>query len=113
LVEAGLALNLVARCDDRVWEPEVYRLRGECLLAGQEASGEEAEACFRRAIAVARSRGAKSWELRATISLSRWLQGRGRAAEARGLLAGIYGWFTEGFETTDLRAARALLAEIR
>jgi class 3 adenylate cyclase/predicted ATPase len=112
LAEASLALNLVALSEDRAWEPEVYRLMGECLLAAPDGSQQEAEAYFRRAVAVARSRNAKSWELRATVSLCRWLSKRGRAAEARDILARIYAWFTEGFEATDLRDAQALLAEI-
>jgi predicted ATPase len=68
-----------------------------------------AEECFQQALAVARQQQAKSWELRVVLSLARLWQQQGRRAEARGLLAPIYGWFTEGFDTADLQEARALL----
>ena len=105
-------------------EAEAYRLRGELLLAGrfpgtgvsEFAVGAQAEACFRRAIAVARRQEARWWELRATVSLCGLLKERKSpqdtdCAEALQTLAEIYGWFTEGFDTLDLREARALLAE--
>jgi predicted ATPase len=72
----------------------------------------EAEACFRQALDAARRQQAKSWELRAAMSLSRLWQGQDKRAEARQLLAGIYGWFTEGFDTADLREAKALFEEL-
>ena len=78
-----------------------------------EDSYHQAELCFRHAIEVARRQQAKSWELRATTSLARLWQARGRADEAREALAGIYGWFTEGFNTPDLHEARALLNTLR
>jgi predicted ATPase len=72
----------------------------------------DAEACFLQALDLARQQGAKSWELRAVMSLSRlWLQ-QGKKAEVQQLLAGVYGWFTEGFETVDLKEAKALLEEL-
>jgi len=72
----------------------------------------EAEACFRQALEVARRQGAKSWELRAALSLSRLWQRQGKPAEARQLLSEIYAWFTEGFDTADLQEARTLLVEL-
>jgi predicted ATPase len=72
----------------------------------------QAETCFEQALAAARRRKAKSWELRAAISLSQLWQRQGKRAEARALLAPIYGWFTEGFDTTDLQEARVLLEEL-
>ncbi len=88
-----------------------HRIKGELLQLSGRTS--EAEASFRQAIEVARRQEAKSWELRATISLSRLLQKEGRSAEARQLLSEIYGWFTEGFDTPDLKEAKALLEELR
>ena len=90
-------------------EAELYRLKGELLL--QQAAGwdGEAEACFRQALDVARRQQAKSWELRAATSLARLWQQQGKRAEARELLAPVYGWFTEGFDTADLQEAKALL----
>ncbi len=70
---------------------------------------EESEACFREAIAIARRQSARTWELRATTSLGRLLQKQGKREEARQMLAEIYGWFTEGFDTADLKESKALL----
>jgi predicted ATPase len=94
---------------------EAYRLKGELLLRedarhkAQSKSEKKAEACFQQALAIARRQQAKSWELRAAMSLSRLWQQQGKWAEARALLAPIYGWFTEGFDTADLQEAKALL----
>ena len=77
------------------------------VLARGGAAG--AEASFHEAVALARQQSARWWELRATVSLCRLWQGQGREAEAREMLAGIYGWFTEGFDTPDLKEAKALL----
>jgi DNA-binding winged helix-turn-helix (wHTH) protein/tetratricopeptide (TPR) repeat protein len=90
--------------------PEVLRVRGELLR--RRGLVDEPERCFRRAVALARTRGEHSFELRAATSLARLLAGRGRRADARAELKGIYDWFTEGLETADLRAARALLTEL-
>jgi predicted ATPase len=79
------------------------------LLTRPAAHQAEAEACFRQAIAIARSQGAKSWELRAALSLSRLYHRQGKTEDARPMLAEIYGWFTEGFETADLQEAKAFL----
>ena len=82
------------------------------MLKVQGASGPDIEACFARAIAVTRQQGAKSLELRAATSLARLWRDQGRRAEARDLLAPVYGWFTEGFDTADLKDAKALLDEL-
>jgi predicted ATPase len=88
-------------------------LRGALLLRqGPRPTWEEAEACFQQALALARHQQAKSWELRAAMSLARLGQRQGKQAEARALLAPIYGWFTEGFDTPDLQEAKALLEEL-
>jgi predicted ATPase len=128
------ALMIVDETGERLYEAELYRLKGELLrqhamegglqpasttilmMAAPEARGTgqsprliEAEACFQQALTIAHRQQARSWELRAATSLARlWLQ-HGQRAEARALLAPIYGWFTEGFDTDDLQEARALL----
>ena len=98
----------------RFYEAELHRLKGELLLAlaGTGHEVQEAEVCFRQALAVARRQQAKWLELRAAISLSRLWQQQGKRDAAGHLLTEIYGWFTEGFETPDLREAQALLAEL-
>jgi predicted ATPase len=121
--EAGLreldeALNAVHDNAEyyRIYEAELYRLKGELLLqplaggGGARITPTEAEVCFQQALDVARHQRAKSLELRAVMSLSRLWQHQGRQAEAHGLLAATYGWFTEGFDTLDLQEAKALLA---
>ena len=112
LLAEGLAT--VDRTGERGWEAELRRLQGELLLAqaGEWQQVPEAEACFHQALAVARRQQAKSWELRAATSLSRLWQQQGKRAEAHELLAPIYGWFTEGFDTADLKDAKALLNEL-
>jgi adenylate cyclase len=102
------ALALVEETEERFWEPEVRRLRAETLGAlGNEAG---AEASFLKAIEVARGQGARSWELRAATGLARLWMRQGKDEQARELLAPIYGWFTEGFDTPDLVEARELLS---
>jgi predicted ATPase len=103
------ALTTVATSGVPWWEAELYRLRGELLLQHAVARPEEAEACFQQALAVARRQQAKSLELRAAMSLARLWQGQGKRSEAHQLLAEVYGWFTEGFDTADLQEAKALL----
>jgi predicted ATPase len=110
---AADALDRVGRTGVRWIEAELHRLRGDLLLVLLGADQPEAEACFRRALAVAREQDAKMWELRAAISLARLWRDQGKRAMAHDLLAPIYGWFTEGFETADLRDAKALLDELR
>ncbi len=104
-------LATVAKSSVRWWEAELYRLRGELLLRQTVAQPEEAEVCFQQALAVALREQAKSWELRAAMSLARLWQQQGRRAAAHALLVPVYGWFTEGFDTADLREAKALLEE--
>jgi len=101
------ALAAVETSGEHVWEAEIYRANGELLLDSKGSS--EAETCFRRAIEIARRQSAKSLELRAATSLAHLLDKQGRRDEARRMLAEIYGWFTEGFETADLKDAKALL----
>jgi predicted ATPase len=104
---------LVEQNKDRWWEAEIYRLRGALLLRRPKAKRGEAETWFRRALDVARRQQAKSLELRAATSLARLWRDQGKHAEARDLLAPIYGWFTEGFDTPDLKDARKLFDELR
>jgi predicted ATPase len=104
------ALALVERRDERMWEAEINRVKGELLL--ESGGSSEAETCFRHAIDIARRQSAKSLELRATTSLARLLDKQGRRDEARRMLGEIYGWFTEGFDTADLKEAKALLEEL-
>ena len=104
------ALAEERRTGSRAVMPELLRLRGE-LLNQHEGNQAVAEACFLQAIAVAQDQQAKSWELRATLSLYRLWQRMGRGEEAHARLAAVYGWFTEGFDAPDLREAKALLSE--
>ncbi len=106
------ALTVVHKTGERFYEAELYRLKGELLLARSAAHQMEAETCFRQALDVERRQQAKSWELRAALSLSRLWQQQGKRAKAQDLLAPIYGWFTEGFDTADLQEARVLLEDL-
>jgi predicted ATPase len=106
LIEALAAFEASGRGDMLT---EAYRLQGELLLRQAVAAPAQAEACFQQALAIARRQQAKSWELRAAMSLSRLWQQQGKRADARELLAPIYGWFTEGFDTADLQEAKAFL----
>ena len=103
------ALAAVGKNEIRFYEAETHRLKGELLLQQGDSNAAEAQNCFQCAIEIARKQSAKSWELRATTSLARLLAGSGRRDEARAMLADIYGWFTEGFDTADLQEARVLL----
>jgi TOMM system kinase/cyclase fusion protein len=103
------ALALADKTEERHFEAELYRLKGELLLALSAEHQAEAAACYQQALAIARRQEAKSLELRAAMSLARLWQHQGKRAEARELLAPIYGWFTEGFDTADLQEAKALL----
>jgi predicted ATPase len=94
-------------------EAEIYRLKGEAILMRDSSSTAEPEACYRKAIEIARCQSAKWWELRATNSIVRLLRDTDRRDEARTMLAEIYNWFTEGFDTTDLKEAKALLDELK
>jgi predicted ATPase/class 3 adenylate cyclase len=106
------AHTLVEQHEERYWEAEIHRLRGVLLLRQPETAQEEAEAWLQRALDVARRQEAKSLELRAAMSLARLWQQHGKRDEARELLAPIYDWFTEGFDTADLKEAKALLEEL-
>jgi predicted ATPase len=103
------AHSLVEQQENCWWEAEVCRLRGVVLLQQGVTLQGEAQAWLQQALEVARRQEAKSLELRAAMSLSRLWQRQGRRGEARELLAPIYGWFTEGFDTADLHEAKALL----
>jgi predicted ATPase len=114
---AGLDVLAEARAaaqhrQERFYEAEFYRLEGELLLAQSVDRVAEAGTCFQQALTIARQQQARWWELRAAMSLARLWQRQGKAIEARELLAPIYGWFTEGFDTADLREAKALLEEL-
>jgi TOMM system kinase/cyclase fusion protein len=108
----GEAMAVANDTGERRWEAELHRLKGELLLARAAERDAEAETCFHRALDIARRQEARSWELRAAMSLSRLWQRQGNQQEARELLVPIYGWFTEGFDTADLEDAKALLAEL-
>ena len=95
---------------ERVFEAELHRLRGELLLS--LGNGRDAEVSLEGALTVARGQEARMWELRAAASLARLRRDQGRGTEARDLLAPVYGWFTEGFDTADLIEAKALLDEL-
>ena len=124
------ALARVEKTGGRLWEAELYRLKGELTLQKFQVSGSkfqvpkspesevrspesEAEECFWKAIEIARKQQAKSLELRAVMSLAHLWQNQGRKEEAHEMLSEIYGWFTEGFDTKDLQEAKALLDSLR
>jgi predicted ATPase len=106
------AHTLIEQHEERYWEAEVHRLRGVVLLRQPVSPQAEAEACFQQALEVARRQEAKSLELRAARNLARLWQQQGKRAEAHALLAPVYGWFTEGFDTADLQEAKVLLEEL-
>jgi predicted ATPase len=102
-----------AEATKETWcEAEIHRTAGEITLLSPEPDAAKAQAHFARALAVARKQQAKSWELRAATSMARLWRGQGKGQQARDILAPIYGWFTEGFDTQDLKDARALLDEL-
>jgi predicted ATPase len=104
------AFNLVEETDERHWDAELHRIQAELLLMRGDET--EAEASFEKAIQVARQQSAKSWELRAANGLACLWQEQGKPEEARQILAEVYNWFTEGFDTPDLQEAKALLEEL-
>ena len=106
------AMTAVETTEERWCEAEVNRIAGEIVLMAPEPDAAKAEAYFERALAVARQQQAKSWELRAAMSLARLWRDQGKPQQARELLAPVYGWFTEGFDTLDLKEAKALLEEL-
>jgi predicted ATPase/DNA-binding winged helix-turn-helix (wHTH) protein len=101
------ALTAVDTVGERYYEAELYRLKGELSLKREMPA--EAESCFKQALAIAQQQQAKSWELKTATSLSRFYENQGRIKEARQTLTNIYQWFTEGFDTTDLREARTVM----
>jgi len=105
-------MTAIETTKERWFEAEVYRIAGEIALKSPEPRRTDAQRYFERALAVARQQQAKSWELRATTSLARLWRSRGKPQQARELLAPVYGWFTEGFDTLDLKEAKALLDEL-
>jgi predicted ATPase len=105
-------MDVTERNNEPFYEAEMYRLKGDALVMAGVDSPSEAESCFQRAIEIARKQQAKSFELRAAMSLARLWRQQGKREEGRGLLKEIYDWFTEGFDTPDLKDARALLDEI-
>jgi predicted ATPase len=108
----GESMTATETTKERWCEAEVHRIAGEIALMGPQNDSAKAEAYFNRALAVARQQQAKSWELRASISLARLWRDQGKVQQARELLAPVYGWFTEGFDTRDLKEAKALLEEL-
>jgi uncharacterized protein (DUF924 family)/class 3 adenylate cyclase len=106
------SFEFVERTGQRYYEAELHRLKGELLLAQSASNAAQAESCFRTAIEVASGQHARSWHLRASTSLARVLRDTGRRDEAQTILSGIYQWFTEGFQTADLKDAAALLEEL-
>ena len=106
------ALAVADEREARVYEAETHRLKGELLLKQDDSNVAEAQSCFQRAIEIARKQSAKSWELRATTSLARVLAKQGKRDDARSMLADIYGWFTEGLDTADLKDAKGQLDEL-
>jgi predicted ATPase len=106
------ALRAVGETGEHFYEAELQRLKGVLLLQQNSNNQAEAEACFQQAIAIAQNQSAKSWELRAATSFARLWQQQGKRQEAHDLLAPVYGWFTEGFDTADLQDAKALLDEL-
>jgi predicted ATPase len=106
------ATNAIDATGERWFEAEVYRTAGEISLKSSELDAPKAQRHFERALAVARQQQAKSWELRAAMSLARLWRSQGKVQQARQLLAPVYGWFTEGFDTRDLKDAKALLEEL-
>ena len=107
--EAG---TLIETTKERWWEAEVNRIAGKIALKSPEHDVAKAQEYFERALAVARQQQAKSWELRAAMSMARLWRDQGKRQEACDLLAPVYGWFTEGFDTLDLKEAKALLDEL-
>jgi predicted ATPase len=103
------AIDKVERSKEKWCEAEINRIAGEIALKSPGADAPKAEGYFKRSLSIARAQQAKSWELRAAMSMARLWRAQGKPQQARELLAPVYGWFTEGFDTLDLREAKALL----
>ena len=108
----GEAISTIEATKERWFEVEANRIAGEIALMSPEPDAAKAEVYFERALAIARQQQAKSWELRAAMSMARLWREQGKRDEARNLLAPVYGWFTEGFDTLELKEAKALLEEL-
>ena len=108
----GEAITAMETTKQTWFEADINRTAGEIALLSPDRDAVKAQACFERALEIARAQQARSWELRAATSLARLWRNSGRRAEAHDLLAPVYGWFTEGFDTLDLKEAKALLAEL-
>jgi predicted ATPase len=106
------AIDRVERSNEKWCEAEVHRIAGEIALKSPAPDTEKAQKYFERALTVARQQQAKSWELRAATSMARLWRDQGKRDQALDLLAPVYGWFTEGFDTLDLKEAKALLEEL-
>ena len=105
-------MTMIETAKERVWEAEVNRVAGQIVLKLTEPDQAKAQSYFEHALAIARQQQAKSWELRASMSLARLWRDQGKVQQARELLAPVYGWFTEGFDTRDLKEAKALLEQL-
>jgi predicted ATPase len=108
----GEAMTVAETTKERCWDAEINRVAGEIALKSPAAGSPKAEDYFEHALSVARQQQAKSWELRAAMSLARLWRDEGKVRQARELLAPVYGWFTEGLDTRDLKEAKALLEEL-
>ena len=108
----GEAMTTMETTEERLYEAEIHRMAGEIALKSPERDQAKAQAYFERALAVARRQQAKSWELRGAMSLARLWRDQGKPQQARELLAPVYGWFTEGFDTRDFKEVKALLDEL-
>jgi predicted ATPase len=108
----GQAMTTMETTEERLYEAEIYRMAREIALKSPERDQAKAQAYFEQALAVARQQQAKSWELRAAISMARLWRDQGKRDGAGEPLAPVYGWFTEGFDTRDLKEAKALLDEL-
>ncbi len=108
----GEALTVVETTNERWCEADILRMAGEIALLSPEHDAAKAQAYFERALAVARAQQAKSWELRAVMSMARLWRVQGKRLQAHDLLGPVYGWFTEGFDTLDLKQAKTLLDEL-
>jgi len=106
-------MTAIETTKERLWEADTHRIAGEIALLSPEPDAAKAEAYFERALAVARSQQAKSWELRAAMSMARLWRDQGKRDEAHDLLAPVYAWFSEGLETLELKEAKALLSKLR
>jgi predicted ATPase len=111
-VQSIEAIKVIEVTKEKWCEAEVHRTNGEIELMSSQPDAAKAEAYFEQALIIARKQQAKSWELRAAMSMARLWRDQGKPQHARELLAPIYGWFTEGFDSTDLKEAKALLDEL-